>query len=297
MSNRLRGQIFVFSAAVLFGFTPVLAAISYRGGNNGVNMAFLRALAPLPLLPLLCRGTARPNGKQLRLGLLSGVLCYGTTMVLYCSYEYISPGLSTTLHYLYPLYVTLFDSVRRHRRPGKSRLIGLALCLAGIALFLDPSDLAGDVRGIGLALLSGLMDAVYLTVLGREAEEPMPLYRLILVMSLAGLPVCGFTGLLMGRLTVQLTTEAWLYAVMAALLVSLGAVALFRKGITEVGEAEASLYALMEPITGVIFSILLMGDRLTPKTAAGCALILAGLAAVTLVPEKKEEENRESDPV
>ena len=66
--NQLSGVIFVFLSAVIFGFTPVLAAISYQGGNNGINMAFLRAFLPIPVLLLipdrLCdsRGRTPPAG-------------------------------------------------------------------------------------------------------------------------------------------------------------------------------------------------------------------------------------------
>ena len=71
--NQLSGVIFVFLSAVIFGFTPVLAAISYQGGNNGINMAFLRAFLPIPVLLLLWFFTARksvPTRRQVGTGVI-----------------------------------------------------------------------------------------------------------------------------------------------------------------------------------------------------------------------------------
>lgn len=55
MKRRGIGIICVVLSAVIFGFTPVIAALSYRGGNNGVNMALIRALVPLPILFFLAK--------------------------------------------------------------------------------------------------------------------------------------------------------------------------------------------------------------------------------------------------
>jgi hypothetical protein len=51
--KQLIGQLCIIGSAIIFGFTPVLAAISYQGGNNGINMAFLRALVPIPVLLIM----------------------------------------------------------------------------------------------------------------------------------------------------------------------------------------------------------------------------------------------------
>ena len=77
------GIVFVFLSAVIFGFTPVLANLSYSGGNNGVNMAFLRALLPLPVLFALGWGRgkrAKPTAGQIRRGILVEVFKSGKVL-------------------------------------------------------------------------------------------------------------------------------------------------------------------------------------------------------------------------
>ena len=50
-----KGIIFTAASAVIFGFTPILARISYDGGANGITMTFLRCLLSLPILFLILK--------------------------------------------------------------------------------------------------------------------------------------------------------------------------------------------------------------------------------------------------
>ena len=274
--NLTIGILCVLGSAVIFGFTPVLAAISYRGGNNGINMAFLRALLPCPVLLLIGRRLPMPTRAQWKPGLLAGCLSFGCTLLLYSSYEYLSPGLATTLHFLYPLYVMAYESVRSRKSPGSARIAGLMLGLLGSALFLERHE-GGSAMGYLLALSSGVAYAAYMILLEREAQTPMPLYRLMLLISMSGVVMCGALGMAMGRITVSMTRTAWICAVSVALLTAIVGCVLFQRGVREIGDENAAIYSLLEPITSVLFSVWLLHDTLSLRKAVACALILMGL--------------------
>lgn len=281
-TKQLTGYAGVLASAVIFGFTPVLAALSYQGGSNGVNMAFLRAALPLPVLYALARRHPKPDAAQRRLGAVLGLLLFGCALLLYSSYAYIPVGLATTLHFLYPLYVVLYEWLVQRRSPGALRLAGLVLGLSGSMLFLQPGEGALHPAGLLLALLSGVCYAGYIVVLSRESQRPMPLYRLMFEVSRSGAVLCLVAGLLLGRLTLRLTPQAWVCAVLVALLAAVVACVLFQAGVRIVGKANAAIFSLLEPITSIVFSVLLLGDALSPAKLTGCALILAGLLVTAL---------------
>ena len=281
-TKQLTGYAGVLASAVIFGFTPVLAALSYQGGSNGVNMAFLRAALPLPVLYALTRRHPKPDAAQRRLGAVLGLLLFGCALLLYSSYAYIPVGLATTLHFLYPLYVVLYEWLVQRRSPGALRLAGLVLGLSGSMLFLQPGEGALHPAGLLLALLSGVCYAGYIVVLSRESQRPMPLYRLMFEVSRSGAVLCLVAGLLLGRLTLRLTPQAWVCAVLVALLAAMVACVLFQAGVRIVGKANAAIFSLLEPITSIVFSVLLLGDALSPAKLTGCALILAGLLVTAL---------------
>ena len=279
-SKLARGMAYVLSSAVIFGFTPVLAAISYQGGNNGVNMAFLRAVLPLPLLLLLAARSghgSRPSPDQIRKGICLGFLLFGCTLLLYSSYSYIPVGVATTLHFMYPIYVVVYKAVFHGQKMGRRRVCGLVLGVAGALLFLDTSGQGLDWRGLVFAVLSGICYAAYIVVLGIESKHPLSLYQLMLAVSVTGAVFCGGVGLATGRLVLEMTGIAWLCAAAVAFLVAVVSCVLFQAGVRMIGESNAAIFSLLEPITSIVFSYLLLNDRFSPAKLAGCVLILAGL--------------------
>lgn len=281
MNRRLIGVLCILLSAFVFGFSPVIVALSYRGGNNGVNMALIRALVPLPALAILAGCTAkryRMNFAQIRVCSLAGVMLFGCTLLLYSSYTYIPVGLATTLHFLYPLHVVLYETLFHHKRLGLWRGIGIVLDLVGIVLSAGMVERGGmDLRGFILALLSGYLYAAYILVLSYESRNPVPLYHLMLMVSLMGVPLCFCVGLLTNSLTINLTASAWGYAVLAALLVSIVGCVLFQKGVRYIGDADAAVYSLLEPISSIIFGFILMKEIPDQGALIGSAMIFAGL--------------------
>jgi len=288
--SRALGIFYVFLSAVVFGFTPVLANLSYAGGNNGVNMAFLRSLLPLPLLFFLGRMTSpgyRATARQWKRGLMLGLFQFGCTLMLYTSYSYIPVGIATTLHFLYPLLVVLYHVVRFREHPGPMKIIGLLLGTAGAASLLEMGEGGLHPVGVALALLSAVAFAAYLIILQQESGNPLPLYRLTTSISLSGCALCLAVGLGMGKLTLSLTPAAWGYAAITALAVTIGGTAVFQAGVRIVGDADAAIYSLFEPITSIVFGLILLGEVFTARKAVSCVLILAGLLLTALADRKK----------
>lgn len=291
--SRGLGIFYVFLSAVVFGFTPVLANLSYAGGNNGVNMALLRAVIPLPMLLVLGHMTApgyRASGRQIGRGAMLGVLQFGCTLMLYTSYSYIPVGIATTLHFLYPLFVMLYHLVRYRENPGWMKWLGLFLSLGGAMLLVETGDGGLSPFGMTLALLSGVVFAAYIILLQREADQPLPLYHLMTATSLSGAVLCAALGLMTGSLTISLTPQAWMYAAATALLVSIGGSAVFQAGVRIVGDSDAAIYSLLEPLTSIVFGLILLGEMITLRKGASCALILMGLLITALADRKANRQ-------
>lgn len=282
MKKGITGYLAIVSSALIFGVTPILAAISYGEGNNGINMAFLRAALPIPLFLVISLRFPRPTNSQVKRGVFSGLCLFGCTLMLYSSYQFISPGLATTLHFLYPVYVTVVNVCRKRCSFNRELLIGLTFSVIGIILFLNPGELDGNAAGYALALGSGVMYALYVFSLESEASNPLPTFQLMLIISITGAILCGTVGLLLNQVIIMSSIKAWLYSVIVVLLVAVVACELFQFGVRKTGGTNAAIFSLLEPISSVLFSVLLMGDNMTFQTAAGCSMIMLGLIIITI---------------
>ena len=96
-------------------------------------------------------------------------------------------------------------------------------------------------------------------------------------------------GLAMGKLTFSLTPAAWGYVVVATLLVSLGGCTLLQAGVRLAGDTDSSIYSLLEPLSSLIFGMLLLGETLTLKKGVSSAMILGDLLLTALADKKKSE--------
>ena len=52
---KTKGYFLTILSAVIFGFTPILAKITYSMGSNGITMAFFRHLFVIPILFLIMK--------------------------------------------------------------------------------------------------------------------------------------------------------------------------------------------------------------------------------------------------
>lgn len=282
-----QGVLFTILSAFIFGFTPILAKWTYDGGSNAINLTFLRAALALPVLYglLKIRGISLKITKSelihlLIVGSLGQAL---TTVTLYATYDYLSVGMATTLHFVYPAFVVLAGVIYYKEHWTKSKVLSLILATVGMLTFIDSSG-QNSFFGISLAILSGVTYAFYILFIDKSGLKKMDSFKLTFYLSLVVTGCLLVYGGLTQALTVNLTPTAWTLTLVISLLVTVGAVALLQIGIKLIGSTKASILCLFEPITSVAFSLILLNEQLSFLKLIGCLLIL--LSAYTITKEK-----------
>ena len=69
----------------------------------------------------------------------------------------------------------------------------------------------------------------------------------------------------------------------------MGGCTLLQLGVRLAGDADSSIYSLLEPLTSILFGMMLLGETLTMKKALSCAMILGGLLITSLADRKKAD--------
>ncbi len=283
------GVIYVILSAILFGTMPLLARIAYAHGSNAYTVAFGRFLfgsIVLGVVTLFVPDCAVKISKSQFLTLVKLSAPYALMpILLYGSYTYIDSGMATTLHFTYPIAVMLIMVVFCKTRLDAKQIICAVLCVGGMALLYTPNGQM-SVRGILLAVGSGIVYAVYIVLLGRSPAKKFHSLVLAFWISLLSAIEIGLIALLSGNLVLHLDAAGWAAEIGMALFATVFALVLFQKGVFLCGEVKASLFSTFEPLTGILIGAIVFHEVLSVKEMIGMIGILAA-AVLLVIPTKK----------
>ena len=282
--NKMKGIALVILSAVIFGITPTMAKYTYTHGSNPVMMTMFRSLLPIPIIlafllfkKIPIKIPAKSLGKFRIIALIGSTV---TSVMLNMSYNYIPVGMSTTLHFVYPTFVSILCFLFYKEHIDRAKILALMISSAGILCFFQ-GGANGSLVGILLALGSGLTYAFYMMSVdkwGIKDMHPMvfSLYTCLFVSIYTFL-----YGAMTNQVTFDLTPLSWLYTFIVAVSVSVGANAFLQVGIRYTGASTSAILSMFEPITSVVCGVLILNESLSGVKLLGCALILFAVYLLT----------------
>ncbi|WP_299578183.1 DMT family transporter [uncultured Sunxiuqinia sp.] len=284
ISSTTKGTIMILLSAIFFGLMPFFALKTYAEGFDVNNLLLYRYTFAFILIGLFCmykRIQIRISRKQffhLLLAALVGTMM--TTYTLFKSYQYISSGLASTLHFVYPIFTLALASLLFKERFTGRKLLALLLSFAGIAILATGSG--GDLNMVGIlwALASGILYAFYIITMAHPELKNLNSFT-------ATFWIFGFTavlfliqGLVTNDINLHFTPKALFYTLNLSVWSSFAAVVLFFNGLKRIGPGNASLLSTLEPLTGVLVGVLVFHETLDMKSLVAMLLILGSVFTV-----------------
>ena len=277
----MKGKICLILSALIYGIAPMLAKIAYGGGVNGVTLTFLRTALMLPLLfvLMLTRGqTFRLNKRELVDIVILGVVGGSLSIIsLYAAYDYISTGLATTLHFIYPLIIVVVSALIYREKITNMKLAAVMLVTLGIFLFVDLTSRA-DKIGVALAVLSGVFYSFFVIYMDHSGLNKMDYVKLtfyLMIIMSVGTFIFGTATKSIGF--AEMNTAAWVFSVIISFLITIGAIPLFQAGVRYEGASTAGIVSALEPITTIILGALFLGEAMGLVQYFGGAMIILGV--------------------
>ena len=171
--------------------------------------------------------------------------------------------------------------------------VGFALSMMGITLisYSGQTELALNPLGDALAILGIVVWAFYTTltrVVSRRGYPTLLATRTMFFYALLGMVVAN---LLLGDLpTIRLVVQPpYLYHFLfLGLIASALCFVLWNFGLKSIGAIKSSFYLYLSPVITIMFSVIILGEIITPTSAIGTALTLSGL----LVSEYKRDRRK-----
>jgi drug/metabolite transporter (DMT)-like permease len=179
----------------------------------------------------------------------------------------------------FPTFTVLLEPALGGERLDGTNILFAGLTLFGVFLVVPRFTLAEPVlRGVLWGLLSGATFAL-LAVLNRSLSRRQSSLRIAFYQDMfAGVALLPFLFRAAPRWTGR---DLALLAVLGVACTAL-AHTLFIRGMRGVNAQTASLVASLEPVYGILFALVLLGEVPTVRTVLGGAIILAAVLLVTL---------------
>ncbi len=285
LSVKVKGLLMVMVSAILYGFMPLLARFSYQEGVNVVSVLFYRYL--FAFMMLVCfvfirKIDLRINIKQFLVIMTAAVVgTVFTTYSLFLSYDYISIGLASTLHFIYPAITCILSIIIYKENFSRNKLFALILSIIGIVFLTFNKDIQLNVKGVFWALISGLFYAIYIICAANKELKKLSPYTVAFY-------VFGITGILFfiwgaktGSINYDLSYKAILYLGNLSFLSTFVAVILFFVGMQGIGPSNAAILSTFEPITGVVLGLLIFNEQLNINMLFGSFFVLLSVSLIS----------------
>ena len=167
------GFIYGIISSATFGLIPLFTVPLLAGGKGMPFMSvltyrFIFATMFLALLLLFKRQSFKVKSKDLLSLSLLAVFYIISSLFLIWGYTFMSSGIATTIHFMYPVITTLIMMFAFHESKSPWRIGAVLTAIAGVYLLSQKDDGGSfDWVGILVVLMSALGYASYLVAIGQ----------------------------------------------------------------------------------------------------------------------------------
>jgi probable blue pigment (indigoidine) exporter len=291
------GAASAIGAAVLFGTSWVAAGVALKGFSPFVLAGWRSVITVLLMLPLLYwlarRGDVsgavgvagwRSRGWLIRiliLGFLGGVW-FGIGMNI--SILLTGASITAFIAGAYPVIASAASPFVLGERIRLAAIVGLALAFVGV-LLIAGFDVSGlPVQGLAVAGATCVGTAVFM-LLSRKWQQKWQMRSTQVTFANFALlgPAAFALALVSGDqiLPAQVPGDALFALVWLAVTAGVMGTVLIMESYRRLPTSESSAFLMLNPLTGAVLAVPVLGEMLSPLQLAGAAMVLTGIALAT----------------
>ena len=275
-------------AAAIWGFAFVIVKDSLDYIGAVWMLAFRFTIAALALAVIYCAKLRTLTRHAWLHGAVLGLYLFGAYLFQTIGCGYTTAGKNAFLTTIYVMLIPLFLWVLNKKRPAWYVFACAAMSLTGIGLLALGTGDGGAVNiGDVLTLVCGIFYAIHIIFTAKYDEEHDPILLTVLQFLFAAVFSWIAAPIIDGAFpTDQVTNPRVVLSMLyLGLLSTMVAFVLQNVGLKYLPSALASLLLSFESVFGVLFSALILGERLTMRMGIGCALIFTAVVLAQTLPE------------
>ena len=283
-------MIYLLLASFLWGTSFIAGKFAYETLDPALVVLFRLIIAGGILFPITLRfikenSQSKVNWRKIA---LLGFLTYPATFLLqFIGLQYTSASSAATMIGIEPLMVILIGQLFFKEKAS------LTIWLLGIIAFIGVFLLVGlsdneEISLIGclLVLASTIVVALWLRLSKSVLGNLNPKVYTALSLQLGTLIGLPFMLLLVKDWNINFSYSSIIALLYLGIGCSLFANWAWNKGLSETETNKSGIFLALEPIFGVLFSIILLNDSLSITSWVGVALVILSAAVCLVLPKK-----------
>ena len=285
--SKAKGVFYGILSSATFGLIPLFALPALKAGigiNSVLFYRFAISALFLGIVLALKRYDFRLKAKELGVLTVLGIFYGMTAILLTTSYLYIPSGIATTVHFLYPVIVTVTMILFFHERVSIPLVAAIFMAIGGV--YLLSSGGSGEVinpKGIMLVLVTVFTYAFYIVGVNKSRVSDMDGLKLTFYVLLVGSVVFGLNLMLRGEaLDVEMDLSTAVHLLLLAIVPTVVSDFTLVLAVQNVGSTITAVLGCMEPLTAVIMGVLVFHENLTITQVIGMAVVLIAVIVVII---------------
>ena len=280
MKDIVKGYLCAFISAFTYGLIPLFMIPIKKEESFSVDATlfyrFLIASGAIVFFLFYQKERLRISFREGLIMNLLGILYALSAEFLFLAYDYLSPGIASTIFFSYPIIVALVLILFYKEKLTIPTLLSLLLVVVGVGVLSIKKGEALNYIGLGISLLGALVYALYILIVNKVRIESSGVKISFYSMLFSSLYFLIKSLLLRESIIISSWALAGDLTLFAIITTSLSLVTLVY-AVRYIGSTPTAIMGAFEPIVAVLISVGLFGEQLTPSLVIGGMVIIIGV--------------------
>ena len=291
MGDTLKGYLFALVSALTYGMIPLFMIPLKKWGFFSVDTALfyrflIAAILILGYLVFYQKESVKINLKE---GIVLSILGFFYALsaeFLFIAYDFLSPGIASTIFFIYPIMVALILGIFFKENITLATTISLVIVVVGVGVLSIKDNFEINYIGLFVSLLGALMYALYMIIVNKTKIKASGVKVSFYSMVFASLFFLVKT-LILGNSVVIPSLEIGTHLALFSLITTALSVVSLVYAIKFIGSTPTAIMGAVEPVVAVMISVGLFDETLTFSLIAGVIIIISGVLIDVVFNKKK----------
>ena len=282
--NKFKGFVNGIISSATFGMIPLFSLPVLGAGmmfSSVLSYRFLFATIFLAITLLIKGEGLKIDWSDMGRLLLLAVFYIVSSVFLMWGYDYMSSGVATTIHFMYPVITTVIMMVFFKEKKSFWRILAVVMAIVGVG-FLSHTGTGTSLSVVGvlIVLMSSIGYALYLVAIGQMKKLKVKGMKLTFYVFLLSTIILWAGMLITGNVQPIENGNMLVNLLLLALIPTVVSNLTLVEAIKNIGSTLTSVLGAMEPVTAVLLGILVFSEPFTLSIAIGIVLIVSAVSII-----------------